>query len=218
MTCIYSFTSFSSIADCFKHHIWRFHNFFYRFYALSFIIVLVWGHWRQYFVFMDSNLPLVIKYIILTIYCMGSVFLPSTLVYLAFSDPGYAPMAVDGDTYCIYCLRVKEHNGKRNHHCATCSNCVEDFDHHCPALGNCVAKNTVVLFYFFISSIPFFLLPTPLYVYYLGWFSFNDILELEPTCISILDCIISVSIIGSLLCCRLKNPFNRNINTIYYDV
>ena len=38
-------------------------------------------------------------------------------------------------------------------HCNTCQVCVKNYDHHCPWTGKCIAKNNIVFFYIFITSI-----------------------------------------------------------------
>ena len=41
-------------------------------------------------------------------------------------------------------------------HCNNCDICIVNKDHHCTCLGKCIGKNNCLLFYFSMSTIPFY--------------------------------------------------------------
>ena len=54
--------------------------------------------------------------------------------------------------YCNEC-KLWVSNEKTTEHCFDCNICVEGYDHHCPWTGKCIAKNNIVFFYVFVTSI-----------------------------------------------------------------
>ena len=54
--------------------------------------------------------------------------------------------------YCNEC-KLWVSNEKSTEHCFECNICVEGYDHHCPWTGKCIAKNNIVFFYIFVTSI-----------------------------------------------------------------
>ena len=50
-------------------------------------------------------------------------------------------------SFCLTCFRLRP---PRCSHCATCDNCVEQFDHHCSWLGNCIGRRNYSHFLWFL--------------------------------------------------------------------
>ena len=56
--------------------------------------------------------------------------------------------------FCNEC-KIWVSNEVTTEHCFECNVCVEGYDHHCPWTGKCIAKNNIIFFYVFITSILF---------------------------------------------------------------
>ena len=54
--------------------------------------------------------------------------------------------------YCNEC-KIWVSNDRNTEHCFDCNVCVEGYDHHCPWTGKCIAKNNILFFYIFVTSI-----------------------------------------------------------------
>ena len=54
--------------------------------------------------------------------------------------------------YCNEC-KIWVSNERNIEHCFDCNVCVEGYDHHCPWTGKCIAKNNIIFFYIFVTSI-----------------------------------------------------------------
>jgi hypothetical protein len=53
-------------------------------------------------------------------------------------------------TFCSKCLIIRD---KSIDHCEECDLCMKNLDHHCIFTGKCIAKNNLLCFYLFLSSI-----------------------------------------------------------------
>ena len=134
--------------------------------------ILIGPHWPMYICFCSfmcffffilfysiwDKLNLFMKIAGITIFLM--FFLSYTFIFLAnpgmpvINENSFIGKPRNKYKYCNEC-KIWVSNEKTTEHCFECNICVEGYDHHCPWTGKCIAKNNIVFFYIFLTSIIF---------------------------------------------------------------
>ena len=132
--------------------------------------LVIGPHWPMYFCFCGfmSFIFMVLFYSfwellnptlkILGVLNFSLFFFSYTFIFLinpgmpTINENSFIGMPREKYKYCNEC-KIWVSNEKTTEHCFECNVCVEGYDHHCPWTGKCIAKNNIIFFYVFITSI-----------------------------------------------------------------
>lgn len=108
--------------------------------ALTIFLEALW-FWRYY---IRKNLQWTLQaWMMIAVMVLFNTPTWAATLRCAWSDPGFARAAKDGEDACKKCGAVKS---KFTHHCSKCGRCIDQMDHHCFILDNCVGRNTLRFF------------------------------------------------------------------------